>query len=287
MNSPLSIRTVAYGPYAGQEGDLFQAGKIVVPAPVVVLLHGGFWRMPYGRDQLGRVAADLAALGYAVWNAGYRRLGQPGGGWPGTFADVAAALDQLADLAAEGAPLDLGRVVACGHSAGGQLAFWAAARGRREGPPGPRRVRPSAAAGLAPVADLRAAAALGVGDGAAQRLLGGEPAEVPGRYAAASPRELAPLGVPHLLLHGGRDEAVPISMSRGYLATARERGDDALLIEIPEAGHMDFLEPESEAHAELRRWLLTVAPPRASGSGRSGPREGPDRAGPAPGATLQ
>jgi len=264
VSSLISIRTVAYGPHPGQEGDLVRAGESVQPAPVVVLLHGGFWRMPHGRDQLGGVAADLASLGYAVWNAGYRRLGAPGGGWPGTLEDVAGAVDQLADLAAAGAPLDLGRVVVCGHSAGGQLAFWAAARGRREGPPGPRRVRPLAAAGLAPVADLWAAAALGVGGGAAQELLGGEPAAVPGRYAAASPRELAPLGVPHLLVHGGRDEAVPISMSRDYLATARERGDDALLIEIPEAGHMDFLEPASAAHAALRRWLPTVAPPRAT-----------------------
>jgi len=265
-----SFRTLAYGPGDAQKGDLLVATDAVAAAPVVVLLHGGFWRTPYGRDQMGPVAVDLAGRGFAVWNVGYRRLGEPGGGWPGTFEDVAAAVDGLAALAAEGAPLDLERVVVAGHSAGGQLALWAAARRRPPGALGPRRVKPLAAAGLAPLADLRAAATLRAGGGAVPKLVGGEPDEVPGRYAETSPRELAPLGVPQLLLHGRHDEAVPVASSRDYAATARARGDDVLLIELPEAGHMDFVEPRSAAHAELRRWLERVT---ARGQGVPDPTE--------------
>lgn len=260
MTAPLSFRTLQYGSRQGQEADLLLATS-ALSAPVVVLLHGGFWRMPHGRDQLAGIAVDLAARGFAVWNVGYRRLGQPGGGWPGTLEDVATALDHLADLAAAGEPLELGRVVVCGHSAGGQLALWAAARRRPDGAFGPQRVTPCAAAGLAPLVDLRAAAAAGAGGGAVRELLGGAPERVPERYAAASPRELLPLGVPQLVLHGRRDDAVPFALSRDFVAAARERGDDVRLVELAEAGHMDFVDPASAAHAELLSWLEQVAPP--------------------------
>jgi acetyl esterase/lipase len=113
----------------------------------VCLLHGGFWRMPYGRDEMDAIARDLAARGFAVWNLEYRRVGAPGGGWPGTLDDVGAGIDHLATLVGEGVNLDLERVAVVGHSAGGQLALWSASRASP-------RVRVAAAAGLAPVADL-------------------------------------------------------------------------------------------------------------------------------------
>jgi acetyl esterase/lipase len=258
-------RAIRYGPFPAQEGDLH------LPAasrpPVVCLLHGGFWRMPHGRDQLDAVAEDLAARGYAVWNIGYRRLGAPGGGWPGTFEDVALAVDHLASLVDERVALDLDRVVVAGHSAGGQLALRVAARSARADVPSPRRVRVLAVAGLAPMADLKEAAARNSGRGAAREFLGGAPDAVPERYAAASPRERLPLGVPQLVLHGALDEALPVGLSRDYAAAARASGDEVELVELPGAGHMDFVDPATAAHAELCRWLARVTG-KAAAQGR-------------------
>ncbi|MCM2316459.1 MAG: alpha/beta hydrolase, partial [Thermoanaerobaculia bacterium] len=154
------MRTERYGPHDGQEGDLHIPSRS--RPPVVCLLHGGFWRMPYGRSQFDAVAHDLARRGFAVWNLEYRRLGAPTAGWPGTFDDVLAGIEHLARFAEEGVDLDLDRVAVIGHSAGGHLALWAAARQRAdEGSGIARRVRISAVAGLAPVADLVDAHSLG------------------------------------------------------------------------------------------------------------------------------
>jgi acetyl esterase/lipase len=238
----LTVETESYGPADGQEGDLYLPGR--AHPPVVCLLHGGFWRMPHGRDQLHAIAEDLARRGYAVWNLGYRRLGAPGGGWPGTFEDVAAGVDHLAHLAARGIDLDLTRVAVAGHSAGGQLALWVAARGDAVVPV-------AMAIGLAPVADLARAHELGLGKGAVTELLAGGPAEVPARYAAASPRQRLPLRVPQVLIHGSDDPAVPVAMSRDYARAAAAAGDDVALLELPGLGHMEFLDPTSDAHEAL------------------------------------
>lgn len=257
----MAMRVEHYGDQAGQAGDLF------LPAnnrpPVVCLLHGGFWRMPYGRDQFQSVAEDLAGRGYAVWNLGYRRLGAPGGGWPGTFDDVVAGIEHLALLADAGTDLDLGRVTVVGHSAGGHLALWSAARQRADDIAGrSRRVRIGAVAGLAPVSDLFRAHVLGLGDGAVAELLGGTPeaqTALVTRYAAASPRQMLPLAVPQLILHGRDDEAVPLAMSREYCRAAKAAGDRVALRELPGTGHMEFLDPDSEAHAALCEWLAQPA----------------------------
>ena len=158
------------------------------PHPVVVLIHGGFWRAAYGLDLMEPLVADLVGRGYAAWNIEYRRVGQPGGGWPGTLEDVAAAIDKLADVA-DDADLDLDRVSVVGHSAGGHLAL-----GRRpwrcsiRGVPGADPVvEVAAAVGLAPVTNLRMGAAERVGNGAVVDFLGGSPEEFPDRYAVAEP----------------------------------------------------------------------------------------------------
>lgn len=251
QNRPMR-QWLRYGSSPDQEGDLHRP-----PAhrpPVVCLLHGGFWRMPYGRDQLEAIAGDLASRGFAVWNLGYRRLGTPGAGWPGTFEDVAAGLDHLARLSADGVDLDLDRVTVVGHSAGGHLALWAAGRSRardRQLPP----VRVLAVAGLAPIADLARAWEQQIGGEAVAELLGGPPSRHPERYRAASPIEMLPLGVPQLVLHGTADDAVPVELSRGYARAARAAGDSVELIEFADTGHMEFLDPNSAAHAALCRWL--------------------------------
>jgi len=248
MTSPARRQAIRYGPSADQEGDLLLPDA---PRPVVVcLLHGGFWRMPWSRDQMTPVAEDLASRGVAVWNLEYRRLGVPGAGWPGTMEDVASGMEHLAHLAAEGVPLDLDRIAVAGHSAGGHLALWVAGRNRRS------RIRVRLAVGLAPISDLAGALETGVGGNVVEELMGGTPSQYPERYQAASPRQMLPLAVSQLILHGTDDDAVPVALSRGYARAAAAAGDAVELVELPGAGHMEFLDPASEAHAILRDRLL-------------------------------
>ena len=246
--SALTPQPLRYGTSPSQEGDLYHPG--VHRPPVVCLLHGGFWRTPYGREQLAAVAADLAGRGYAVWNLGYRRLGEAGGGWPGTLDDVAAGLDHLATLVREGIDLDLDRLAVAGHSAGGQLALWLGAR--------TAGLRSRAVAGLAAAVDLRALWERGLGNQAAGAFLGGSPSQQADRYAAASPRERLPLGVPQLILHGEQDGDLPIAIARDYTEAARRAGDAIEFVPLACMGHMDPLDPRSEAHAVLCRWLDRV-----------------------------
>jgi acetyl esterase/lipase len=229
-----------YGRHRSQVAELFlPAGA--GPHPVAVLIHGGCWRARYDRHLMDPLAADLVAHGWAAWNVEYRRVGlRAGGGWPATFDDVAAAIDLLADVEA---PLDLGRVAAVGHSAGGHLALWAAGRSDA-------RVPLSAAVGQAAISDLDRAAAAGVCGGMVERLLGGSPARVPDRYREASPARRLPLDVPVLLVHGGRDDIVPVDMSRRFAATV-----GCELVELEADGHFEHLEPGSRAWATVVEWL--------------------------------
>lgn len=250
-------RTYHYGPGASQAGDLYLPETS--PRRVVCLLHGGFWRVPFGRAEMIPIARDLVAHGYAVWNLEYRRMGEPGGGWPGTLQDVGAGIDHLATLVTEGLDVDLERVVVAGHSAGGQLALWSAARPRaRRDEFGPRRVRPYAAAGLAPVADLARAHELSVGRSAVAELLDGSPRERPERYANASPIARLPLGARQLVIHGTADDTLPIEISRRYVKAAAEVGDEVRFVEVDGGGHMDFLDPASVAHGIFRDWLAAI-----------------------------
>jgi acetyl esterase/lipase len=213
--------------------------------------------MPYGRDELTAIAKDLAARGYAVWNVEYRRLGAPGGGWPGTLLDVSSAIDHLATLETDGIELDLNRVIVAGHSAGGHLALWIAARNKPIKISSPVRVRPIAAAGLAAITNLAHASELNAGKSAVNEFIGGSPSQYPDRYAAASPFELLPLGVRQLIIHGVKDQVLPIDLSRSYITAAQASGDFVQFVELPDSGHMDFLDPSSKAHSALCEWLAT------------------------------
>ena len=230
--------------HRSQVGELFRP-EGAGPAPVAVVLHGGFWKQRYDRHLMDGLCRDLAGRGWAAWNVEYRRVGlHGGGGWPETFADVAAAIDHLAAM--DG--LDLGRVVTIGHSAGGHLALWVAARpGLPAGAPGAEpRVRVTHAAAQAGVSDLAEAARLGLGGGAAERLTRGRPEA----YELGSPRARLPLSVPQLLVHGTGDDTVPVGMSRDYAAAT----DEAELVEYG-GGHYEHIDPASEAWRAVVEWL--------------------------------
>ena len=238
---------VRYGPDPEHVANLHRpAGE--GPWPSVVVVHGGFWRDRYDRTVTTSLAEDLARRGLLAWNVEYRRVGREGGGWPGTLADVAAAADALVDVG----EADAVRVVALGHSAGGQLALWLAGRHRLTpgSPGGAPRLRPRAAVSLAGVVDLVRASEAGLGNGACDAFLGGSAGGVPDRYAVASPAALLPLGVPQLLVHGGRDANVR-GISRAYAELARAAGDDVELVELPEADHFDVVDTGHEAWAAV------------------------------------
>lgn len=255
-------KRIPYGSEPSQFADLRLPSE-PGPHPVVVLLHGGYWRARYHLAYLGHAATALTGLGFATWNVEYRRTGEQGGGWPGTFHDVACAADSLRVLA-PAHRLDLTRVVALGHSAGGQLALWLAGRSRlpADSPlssPEPLSLRGVVA--LAPVVDLRRAWELRLSDGAVGALLEGSPVEYPDRYAATSPIELLPLAVPQILVHGEDDEDVPVDLSEGYVRAAIAAGDDARLLRLPRTGHFEPVDPRTRAWttaAESARELMGI-----------------------------
>ena len=235
----------AYGPDALQFGDL-RVPDSAGPHPVALVLHGGFWLPGYDLDLMDGLCEALTSAGLATWNVEYRRVGESGG-YPATFLDVAAGADLLPTLATEFA-LDLARIVSIGHSAGGHLALWLAARPRiASGDLRPARP-PLVLRGvlsLAGIADLRHASALGLG--AVDRLMGGTPEKVPERYAAGSPADLLPLGVPQLLLHGRDDTIVPLAIAERYRDAASARGDRVTLTVLDGIGHFELIDPGSTA----------------------------------------
>jgi acetyl esterase/lipase len=231
--------------------------------PVVVLIHGGFWRAAYDRSLMTPLAVDLAKHGYAAWNVEYRRVGHDGGGWPGTLADVAAGVDYLVDIA-DAEALDVGQVVSVGHSAGGHLALWLAARpGLPMAAAGSSpRVALTAAVAQAGVVDLREGYAAGLGRGACVDFLGGSPDEVPERYELASPAARLPLAVRQLLVHGDADDTVPVEHSRKYAVAATAAGDRVELVELEGADHFDVIDPNHAAwHAVIDRLPGLLASP--------------------------
>jgi acetyl esterase/lipase len=239
-------------------GDENQIGELRVPDgsgphPVVAFVHGGFWRAAYDLRHAGHLCAALTARGYVTWSVEYRRLGQEGGGWPGTFEDVGRAIDDLTLVEARHR-LDLSRVVLMGHSAGGHLALWAAARHRlpAEHPlHGGSDLAPRGVVALAGVLDLARAAELALSHSVVNELLGGSPDVVPDRYAAASPYEMLPLGIRQVVVHGDRDEVVPIELSERYGARALALGDPAELVSLPGVDHFAVIDPRTQAWAHV------------------------------------
>lgn len=247
--------TIRYGSHPDQLADVWvPAGT--GPVPLVVYVHGGFWRAEWDRMHARPLCNALAEAGYAVAAIEYRRVGQPGGGWPGSFDDVALALDTVPSLVADhlaATPTDqrveIGPVVLAGHSAGGHFALWGAVRHYLPEAASWRRASAPPIAGvlaLAPVCDLAAAYRDGLGDGAVGELLGGAPDAFPDRYAAADPSALPLPEAPTALVHGTADDRVPVTQSESYAARATT-GAAPRLVAVPDADHFAVIDPLSAA----------------------------------------
>lgn len=245
---------LTYAPGRSQFGKLYLP-TTEGPYPVVISVHGGYWRARYGLHLMHELSMDLAARGIAVWNIEYRRVGNPSGGWPNTLLDVARAADYLREIAPT-YTLDLQKVVSLGHSAGGHLAFWLAARSHipAASPLAPLE-QPLALVGaisLAGVLDLQLAHELHLSNSAVVQLLGGSPDDIPERYHASSPAALLPLSLPQILIHGTADEHVPIQVSQHYADAAQAVGDPIRLFTPAGVDHFDLIRATTEV------WQLTV-----------------------------
>ncbi len=269
---------VAYGPDAAQFADLrLPSGP--GPHPIAILIHGGCYLAGYDLSTTHALAEALRREGMATWNVEYRRLGMAGGGWPGTFLDVAAAVDRLRDVAPVWR-LDLDRVVSVGHSAGGHLALWAAARHRISRESGLFAANPlaiHAAVILAGMVDLRrflplqdtscngavVTALLGADAAATDPVRRGDDGSAMAeRYRAASPADMLPLGVPHVLITGRHDEIVPASYVSAYAAAARMAGDEVEEIVVDAASHYDVIVPGSIAWPAVKSAVTRLLPVR-------------------------
>jgi acetyl esterase/lipase len=248
---------VHYGPAPSQVAELFlPKGKAAKDVhPVVILLHGGCFLKQYeGFAQTSTLAADLAGRGYAVWNLEYRKLGEAGAGYPGTFQDVATGVDALRTQAAK-YNLDLKRVIAVGHSAGGHLALWAASRAKlpaasplRIGDP----LKIGAVISLAGIGDLDGQGyvfALPCGDDTIDKLIDYDRRKQP--YADTSPAELLPTGTKVVMVHGVYDPVMPPYTGRDYALRVRKAGDKADVVIVPDAAHFDLVIPTTAAWKQV------------------------------------
>jgi acetyl esterase/lipase len=239
---PADVR-LAYGTDRNQFGDL-RLPKADGPFPVVMNLHGGYWRAKYDLKYTGHLCAALTTRGLATWNLEYRRVGNAGGGWPGTFEDVRNGYRHISQIAKR-YNLDTANMVVMGHSAGGQLALCLAGH-----EPLIKR-----AIALAGVVDLLQAWELHLSDNAVVGFLGGEPASVPEHYREADPMQLR-IPATQWLIHGASDDTVPPFFSRNYAEQKRKRGEDVHYLEISTAGHFELVDPRSTAWPKVEGTVL-------------------------------
>ncbi len=250
LTPPPADARIAYGSDPNQFFDLrLPAAKD--KGPLVINIHGGFWRARYNLDHAGHLCAALTSKGLATANLEYRRVGNEGGAWPGTFADVRAGYQFLVQNAAKH-HLDPRRVVVMGHSAGGQLALCLAAHE-------PRITR---AVSLAGVVDLQRSYQLHLSNDAVVEFLRGTPIEVPDHYREADPLQQSIRQARQWLIHGSADDVVPPQFSRDYVSAKQKRTgqqrEDVHLLEIAGAGHYDLIDPRTAAWKEVERTVLDL-----------------------------
>jgi acetyl esterase/lipase len=243
LTAPKADARAAYGRDENQFVDL-RLPKGKVPHALAICIHGGFWRAKYDLGYAGHLYAALTAKGIATVNVEYRRVGNAGGGWPGTFADVRAAYQFLLQNARK-YEFDARRVVVIGHSAGGQLGLCLAAH----------ETGVKAVISLAGVVDLQRAYALHLSNNAVVEFLGGTPAEVGDHYREADPMKLG-IGAQQRLVHGAEDDVVPPAFSRDYVSAKRKAKEDARLVEIAGAGHFEVVDPRAGAWGDVERVVM-------------------------------
>lgn len=235
-----------YGSDPNQFGDL-RLPRTKGLYPVAIMIHGGYWRAKYDLTHAGHLCAALVKAGIATWNVEYRRVGNPGGGWPGTFEDISSGFSFLKQRAAQHR-LDEKRFMVMGHSAGGQLALCLGAH------------QPSlrGALSLAGVVDLHRAWELHLSNDAVVEFLGGTPDTVPDHYHEASPIEVSMPRMEQSLIHGEKDDIVPLEISRHYRDVKKKRGEDVELIEIRYADHFDVIDPQSKAWTVVQKTVMKI-----------------------------
>jgi len=242
---PPADARLSYGNDSNQFADL-RLPKTKGPFPVAMNIHGGFWRAKYDLVHAGHLCAALTAKGLATWNIEYRRVGNQGGGWPGTFEDIRSAYRYLPKIAKR-YDLDVSKVAVMGHSAGGQLALCLAAH----------ESSLKNVISLAGVLDLQQAWEQHLSNNAVVEFLGGKPNEVPEHYHEADPMQLA---VDHStvqwLIHGAGDDVVPANFSRTCAEQKKNHGEDVHYLEISTAGHFDLIDPHSNAWPKVENTVL-------------------------------
>ena len=233
---------IAYGAGPQQYGELWLPDG-AGPHPLVILIHGGCWTKSIAKlDIMNPAAEDLRKRGLAVWNIEYRGVDEPGGGYPGTYQDVASAIDRIGAFADE-AELKLDHVVVAGHSAGGHLALWAAARRKiASGPLAKRTGLPiDAVVAIAAIPNLETDTSTACGAEPVEKMVG--PARLGGRYGDTSPAHMLPLRTRQIIAVGAEDATVPPAVSEAYVRLAKQAGDRIEYRLLPDAAHVEAIAP--------------------------------------------
>jgi acetyl esterase/lipase len=226
---------VSYGPDANQFIEVRIPAQSKKKHPALLNIHGGFWRAKYNLEHAGHLCEALRIAGFATFNIEYRRVGNPGGGWPGTFDDIRSAY-RFVLQSAERFSVDANHVAVMGHSAGGQLALCLAGH----------EASLQRAISLAGAIDLKKCFDLHLSNDAVAEFLGGKPEQVPDHYHEADPAELKINHAKQWILHGDVDDTVPVSISRDYVAAKKKKGEAVEWFDIAGCGHFELIDPGSE-----------------------------------------